>query len=155
MDAHTKKIVSEQDCLTQGEFFKSFCEDNNFISGRRKVLRCRAGLREEDTKLVFHPVHCDQLSELMHIVPKFRFIILESLRTCITEREVESDHNFDIVIAYLASFAHDLPRRKELEVSLTWASSHYRLNPWRRIEQHEARHRSLPGQSILNSGTQD
>ena len=100
--------------------------------------------------------------------------------------QVQSDHNFDLVLQYLASFAHDLPRRKELEAwssnqihprsylfwyssifidmslpswcplrpqifvveipqkirpgqaCLAWASSHYRLNPWRRFEQHQA-----------------
>ena len=32
--------------------------------------------------------------------------------------EVQSDHNFEFFLQYLASFAHDLPRKKELEVRL-------------------------------------
>lgn len=83
--------------------------------------------------------------------------------------EVVSDHNYELNLSYLASFANNLPRRKELEVgsldfvpnlprdfsflsffsehffvdcncqvSLAWASSHYKLNPWRRYEQHQA-----------------
>jgi|Cyp1metagenome_2_1107374.scaffolds.fasta_scaffold01435_17 hypothetical protein len=32
--------------------------------------------------------------------------------------EVQNDFNFHMVLAYLASFAHDLPRRKELEATV-------------------------------------
>ena len=30
--------------------------------------------------------------------------------------EVQSDHNYEMMLSYMASFANDLPRRKELEV---------------------------------------
>ena len=30
--------------------------------------------------------------------------------------EVQSDLNFELVLAYMASFANDMPRRKEVEV---------------------------------------
>lgn len=118
----TPKRLNTMRVALAKEFLKTFCEDEGFISKRRKVLRLRAGLREDDIRLV----------------PKFRFIILEGKRATISEREVQSDHNFELILGYLASFAHDLPRRKELETCLAWASSHYRLNPWRRFEQHQA-----------------
>lgn len=31
------------------------------------------------------------------------------------------------------------------QTALGWASSHYKLNPWRRFEQHQAGHQLLPG----------
>ena len=37
------------------EFLKTFCEDEHFLSKRRKALRVRAGIREEDTKLALSP----------------------------------------------------------------------------------------------------
>ncbi|CAL1129160.1 unnamed protein product [Cladocopium goreaui] len=86
-----------QHLMGAGEWLKSMCEDDGFIAARRKVLRLRAGLSDKDYK-----------------VPKFRFIILEGPRAVISERVV-SDHNYELNLSYLASFANNLPRRKELE----------------------------------------
>ncbi|CAK9064618.1 unnamed protein product, partial [Durusdinium trenchii] len=79
------------------EFLRSFCNDDAFISERRKVLRTRAGLKDSDKNLV----------------PKFRFIVLEGKK--FGENEVENDHNYEIALQYMATFAHQLPRRRELE----------------------------------------
>lgn len=112
-----KRIDSHRLALLK-EFLKTFCEDTAFLAERRKILRLRAGLKETDRKLV----------------PKFRFVVYEG--RSVGEREVESALNFEVALQYMASFAHSLPRRKELEAALAWASSHYKLNPWRRFEQH-------------------
>lgn len=39
--------------------------------------------------------------------------------------QVESDFNFEILLQYLASFAHFLPRRKELEAGRCWLDENY------------------------------
>ena len=38
------------------EFLRSFCEDSEFISVRRRLLRIRAGLTDDDRRLVLAPV---------------------------------------------------------------------------------------------------
>ena len=40
-------------CQHVQEFLKVFCENDDFLAQRRKVLRLRAGLRDEDRRLVF------------------------------------------------------------------------------------------------------
>ncbi|CAL1158143.1 unnamed protein product [Cladocopium goreaui] len=102
-------------------FLTDILEEGDFLSERRKLLRHRAGLTDKDRKKV----------------PKFEFIMVDSKKASISSR-VESDLNFSTVLQYLASFAHDLPQPVEVKEALTWASLHYRLNPWKEHIFHEA-----------------
>ena len=40
------------------EFLKDYCENSDFISARRKILRQRAGLTEEETRKATYLVAC-------------------------------------------------------------------------------------------------
>ncbi|CAL1144320.1 unnamed protein product [Cladocopium goreaui] len=42
-----------------------------------------------------------------------------------------------MAVALCASFAECPPTRKEFQTALSWASLHYRLNPWKDRNEHE------------------
>ena len=124
------------------EFLKVFCENDDFLAQRRKVLRLRAGLRDEDRRLVFVSAGHNDVSLwnaflwkrrmlvvlfspfwfLMHTftleVPKFRFLILEGRQT--TEREV-------LLCFYLQLSSCNLP---SLSWSLIYKNTYYIRSSW-------------------------
>ncbi|CAJ1357732.1 unnamed protein product [Effrenium voratum] len=115
-------------------FYTDILEEKEYIADRRKLLRVRAGFKATD----------------YHKVPKFTFLILDQNR--ITEKEAEASPNFEFVMMYLAAFAADPPRAREVQEALTWASQHYQLNPRREEFEHQAwaitessLHRALAG----------
>ena len=101
------------------EFFKCFCDDDDWVHKRRNILRRRAGLKDEDTKLVlaldqllrdfpldsilynFECFTSCTLHEHNYIynfeVPKFRFVIMEGDQ--MAEREVH--HYYDRCVVNL------------------------------------------------------
>eukprot|EP00435_Cladocopium_sp_Y103_P059772 s131_g21.t1 len=94
-------------------------ENEEWLGERRKLLRLRAGISENEKRKV----------------PKFQFIITD--RDTIAAREVESDHNYELILEYLVSFAHDVPSAGDVKVALAWASQHYKLNPWSELKKHQ------------------
>eukprot|EP00435_Cladocopium_sp_Y103_P029727 s2483_g7.t1 len=78
-------------------FLLDIIEDDTFLEERRKLLRQRAGLSDKDKRKV----------------PKFQFIIVD--RPQVACQEVESDHNFNIVMEFLAGFAHDIPPASDIK----------------------------------------